>query len=359
MKVIVFPKDNNPYQSLLYGQLEQKIEVHFQTPKVNNRLSLLFVMPATLYHLAQLRRQGYQILHIHFIYPFYLPKRLPLYKLLTYLSVTIFLTLVRLLRFKVVWTVHNVIPQHQVSINDASLMRQLARLADAKIVHASSVLEEMRGLGISTENASVIPIGSYDNIYPDTITASAAREKLSIASDEFVILFFGIVTAYKGTEELVTAFNMLNVPKARLIIVGSCSDETLKFALEQAATHPMIDFYEGFVANEDVATYFKACDLVCLPFRKITTSSSVMLALAFGKPVAAPLLGALRDLPQAVGYFYDVSQPDALQNTLAQAATHSDELPEMGRQGKAYSNSLTWDKIAAKTLAVYAGLLKP
>ena len=54
-------------------------------------------------------------------------------------------------------------------------------------------------------------------------------------------------------------------------------------------------FDEGYVPHDDVPLYFAAADVVVLPFRKVTTSGSALLALSLGRPVVAPRLGALRD----------------------------------------------------------------
>ena len=217
----------------------------------------------------------------------------------------------------------------------------------------------MQALGMATENCRVIPIGSYGQLYPDTTTRAAARQKLAIADNEFVILFFGIISPYKGTEELIEAFSHLSLPKARLVIVGQVRDQALKQRLQQAAQmHSQIDFYEGFVADDEVATYFKAADIVCLPFQAITTSSSVMLALGFGKPVVAPRLGVLRDLPASIGYFYSPTKPDGLEKSLLRAATQPEKLAAMGRRAKNYSDSLSWESIADQTLQVYSDLWK-
>jgi len=352
IKVIIFPKDPNPYQDLLYNQLKTKIKLIYLAQN-KTIVGAVLTVPTIYSRLIILRVRGFRIIHIHWLYPFYLPKKIPFSKQLSYVYIAAFLSFLKLLRFKVVWTVHNVLPHSQFTSQDLKINRRLSKLAAAKIVHSNNVIKDMANLAMSTDNISVIPIGSYGNIYADNISQQEARIKLNIASDEFVILFFGIVAYYKGTEDLIEVFNKLPLTNARLLIVGQCANTALKRKLIKAAKLPQIDFYEGFVADDEVAMYFKASNIVCLPFRKITTSSSVMLALSFAKPIITPKLGMLCDLPSNVGYFYEPADLNALQACLVTAARHRNELKDMGQQAKLFSDSMSWDKIAAKTYNLY------
>lgn len=357
IKLVVFPKDPNPYQDLLYSSLDRRLQITYLTPAVGNTISLFTVIPSTMFRLIGLRLSGNRLIHIHWVYPFYVSKRVPLNKQLTYLYISLFLGLLSVLRYKVIWTVHNVVPQQPVSSNDQKLMQKLANIAAVKIVHSGAVLSQMQALDISTQHSKVIPIGSYQGIYSDNISSKDARKKLGITQNEFVVLFFGTISRYKGVEDLIAAFPALGLPNARLLIVGRCMDKSLLRSLQQSTRHPKIDLYEGFVPDDKVATYFKASDIVCLPFRNITTSSSILLALAFAKPVIAPRLGTLNDLPSSVGYFYKVDEPNALVANLKLAANNADDLASIGSNGKAYSDTLTWDKIAAQTEKIYANLV--
>jgi beta-1,4-mannosyltransferase len=356
MKLIVFPKDPNPYQDLLYKPLEGKVEINFFNPEIPHAISLFTIMPSVAIKLATLRIKGFKLIHIHWVYPFYVSGRVPYHKHISYFYISVFFKLLKLLNYKIVWTVHNVVPLSLPTSNDTKLMQKLAKAADVKIIHSSAVIDQMKKLNISTDNCQVIPIGTYGNVYPDKITAKQARKLLHIKPGEFVILFFGIMSQYKGIEDLINAFNDAGLPNTRLVIVGRCEDPALKQVLKKAANNPMIDIYQKFVADKDVSRYFRAADIVCLPFRKITTSSSVMLAMSFGKPIIAPRLGALNDLPDNVGYLYDPTATNVVEANLILAATDRADLEQLGKNAKAYSDSLSWDSIAEKTYEVYAGL---
>ena len=98
------------------------------------------------------------------------------------------------------------------------------------------------------------------------------------------------------------------------MIAGQCPSAETARRIEEAATRAPIEFHDRHIADEEVFTYFRACDVVCLPFKKITTSGSVVLALSFGKPVITPRTGAQCELPDDVGYLYDPKEDGALES---------------------------------------------
>ena len=116
-------------------------------------------------------------------------------------------------------------------------------------------------------------------------------------------------------------------------------------------------YHGGYIKDEDVATYFKAADIVCLPFTTITTSGSTILALTFGKPIIAPRMGALKDIPAEAGYFYDPDDPHGLDAALKLAVSDRKELARRGHAAEHYTKTLDWKLLSQKTYEVYQDVL--
>jgi beta-1,4-mannosyltransferase len=357
MKVLIFPKSTNPYLELLYSEMRSSYPgdtfAYFEaTPR--HMLFFPFFMLAK-------RLQGYRVFHMHWPLFYVSPGRaIPFSKQLSFMYSVACITSLKLLGFKVAWTVHNVVPHEQTTSSDITIARYMAKLAALKIVHSSSALTEMKALGVSTKNSTFIPHGSYVGMYPDTISRAAAREKLGIAPSECMVLFFGAIHAYKGVDELIAAYGRL--PKSqqknvRLVVVGKCTDPQLHAEIVTAAQQRGIDFHDGYVPDEDVAMYFKAADVACLPFKAITTSGSALLALSFGKPIVAPRIGALTDLPNDIGFLYDPSKKDALGQSLSAAITDVTARQKASKQAYTYAKTLAWHTIAAKTHQAFRALL--
>jgi beta-1,4-mannosyltransferase len=353
MKILVFPAYTNPYQSLLYGAmaaLRPDLEVSYSRyHRTLGSLPLLTSLPWK-------RFRGYRLLHIHWP-SFGLSRNGPLSRHIASLMVPLTIYFAKLLGFRLVWTVHNVLPHEPQTLDDAKAARFLSRNVDAKIVLSHPAIRDMRCHGLDVNHVWVIPHGNYLGVYPDVITRSAAREHLAVRDNEILLLFFGRMRPYKGVSDLLSAFDRLNCPAAKLLLAGRVLDQALQREIRRATQKSNVIAHEGHVSDKDVATYFKASDVVCLPFRAITNSGSALLALSFARPIVAPRSGSLNALPSSVGYLYDPTSPGALDRSLADAISDHGGRAERGRAARAYAATLRWDAIAADTLRLYAHLL--
>lgn len=135
----------------------------------------------------------------------------------------------------------------------------------------------------------------------NVITKEQAREKLNIPHDEFVILYFGFVTWYKGADWIIKKIQKLTQnrtggvlnKKIRLIIAGGEAYslrekpyyiQYFKNQLAAAAKNKHITI-TGFVPEEEVGTYFQAADIAVFPYRGlIGASGALTYAMAHNKP---------------------------------------------------------------------------
>jgi glycosyltransferase involved in cell wall biosynthesis len=145
----------------------------------------------------------------------------------------------------------------------------------------------------------VIPRGHYRGAYPDTMTKSEAREALKIHAHEFVILFLGQIRRYKGVGRLIQCFARAQISCAQLLIAGRPMDDVIRREINDAAAQsPHVRLFLDFVDQNDIQKFFRAADLVVLPYKEISNSGSAILALSFDRPVLLPMLGALPGLQQ-------------------------------------------------------------
>jgi beta-1,4-mannosyltransferase len=351
MKVLIYPKSYNPYHELLYKPMRG---VH-----AKDTFTYLPMTPRNValfpFVLAAKRLQGYSVFHLHW-HTFYLDKKysIPFAKQISLVNTFLSLTAIKLLGYKLIWTVHNTTPHEQQTSNDAFIARYTAKLASKLIVHSTHTITELKAIKASTSKAVVIPHGNYEGVYPNTTSRDEARKKLAIAPHDRAILFFGHIRPYKGVEELIEAFNKLDEKNIRLIIAGNCQDTQLaKHIAEAAIKNPDITFHNGNVADEEVGMYYDAADVACAPFKTVTTSGSVLLAATFGKPIVTPNLGAIRDIPQEVGALYDPSKKDALLSALKTVLSSDTKRTAMAKASAAFAKTLNWDKISAKTYKLY------
>ena len=359
MKVLVFPKDPNPYQELLYRSMPQSIKITYLTAPRKTVLQVLSYYPRILISLIFGRFSGERILHIHWLYSLTLPSRLSVAKWIGYSYSTLFLSLTKILRYKVVWTVHNVLPHEALTSNDLKIRRKLSLIAAVKIVHSKSTVQEMKRLGLDTENCRIIPHGNYQSAYPNNISDANARKALHIPQSAKVIAFFGRVEPYKGVPELLRVYKELaqTHKDMYLLIAGKCFDSKLQHLLSEAANeYERIQFHDGYIEDDKIQTFLNAADICVYPFSEITTSGSILLASSFGKPIIAPRLGAIKDMPMQAGIFYDPSEKDALRNSILAVLKDAKGRQKMMEASKAYAKTLSWDKISQQTVELYESI---
>lgn len=362
MKVLVFPKDKNPYQELLYNSLQEQyhnIEIKYFNYNYHSNVWLNYILIPLF--LIKERLSGYRIFHLHWLYNFSFTHRNPflnqLHKFFLVYYILFFFILVKILGFKLVWTVHNVLPHEKQTTNDILYTRVIAYLCDAKIVHSQTTIHQLRKIKISTKKISVVPFGNFAKVYKNEIIKTEAKNHFNIDKNTFVFLFFGFIRKYKGVEDLLLAFTEIikTHPNAALLIAGQSLDYKITAAINdslQLLPNNIKPFIHSIEDNE-IQYFFNAADIVVYPFNKVTTSSSVFLAFQYKKPIIYPKLGNLKDLPNNIGYSYDIEDKHGLYKGMMQALKESKYLQEIGMKGYNYSNTLSWKSAALKTYEIY------
>jgi beta-1,4-mannosyltransferase len=358
--IVVYPRESNPYQTLLYSALTDDGRyriVSIPVPRGKRAVVLHPIVTAFALLRVALRHRR-RILHIHWMYALKLPGKSKLAPRLSYVSSIVFLRVAKLLRYRIVWTVHNVLPHQKITSDDVAVRRRLARAASAVIVHSPSAVAALGAAGVTVHDATVIPHPAFLDHYPVTSDRLESRQALRIPADATVCLFFGRVEPYKNVPALIDAFRAVSAsnPSAYLLIAGACKDPQLRAEIE-GAVHPLERATAVLrrLGDGEVSSYFLAADVVACPFLETTTSGSALLALSFGVPIVAPRVGALADLPPDVGFFYD--PPDGFEHALTRALASSGEIVAAAGQARAYASTMTWENAAEATDAVYARVL--
>ncbi len=149
---------------------------------------------------------------------------------------------------------------------------------------------------LSTQKAVFIPHGVDTDL--KLFNKTKSREKLGIDRNKFLLVCFGFLTWYKGSDKLAEIFsNYVKQEKDRniqLIFSGGPSkthqkdlnyQEFIKKINRIVNKTKEIEI-SGFVAEEDITHYYSAADLIVLPYRKfISSSGPLSLAFSLGKPV--------------------------------------------------------------------------
>jgi glycosyltransferase involved in cell wall biosynthesis len=343
MRILAFPRDPNPYQRLLYSEMERLgAHVSYLGQLTPSRTLNLLLLPAEM---AARRAGGARLVHVHWVFGFALPgeRRFPVVRRLAQAWFGVWLRAARLLGLRIIWTAHNVLPHSQVFADDAAARRVLTRRCDLVLAHSLAALAGLAELGAVPHRSLVIRHG------PMGLAAPAALRVPGSGDGPREFLFFGKVARYKGIEELVAAFDDLPAETpARLTVAGQCDDPDLRARLTAAEN---IRLRLEHVPEREVAGLMASADVVVLPFRQITTSGSAELALAHARPLIVPDLPGLAGLPDGGVVRYDGSVPGLTAALADLANADSARLAAMSAAASAYSAQVSWHEIAVTTLA--------
>jgi D-inositol-3-phosphate glycosyltransferase len=290
---------------------------------------------------------------------------------------TLLMLYYRLLRKKIVFTAHNVNAGRRDSadtfLNRLSLRIQY-RLSDSIFVHTEKMKRELHeDFGVSEEAITVIPYG-INNAVPDTdLTPSEARQRLGIGRDDKVILFFGAIVPYKGLDLLVSAFHRIANRNLdyRLVIAGrSRGGPSSKTYLEQiqqtnrqSGNYSRVIQKIEYIPDEETEVYFKAADVIALPYTEIFQSGILFLAYSFGLPVVASDVGSFKEdiIEGRTGFLCRRSDPIDLAAVL-ERYFESDlfkNLTLRRQEIKEYAYAThSWDAVADITRHIYDRLLE-
>ena len=288
---------------------------------------------------------------------------------------TLLMLYYKLLGKKIVFTAHNV----NAGKRDAkdSLLNRLTlkiqyQLADHIFVHTEAMKSELlEQYGVQPDRVTVIPFG-INNAVPNTeLTPAEAKRHLGIGNKDRTILFFGAIRPYKGLEHLVAAFHLIapQDQNYRLVIAGEPKKDALSYLnaiLETIEKHPsrgqVIQKIE-FIPDPETELYFKAADVLALPYTQIFQSGVLFLAYSFGLPVIAADVGSFRDdiIPGKTGYLFRPGEAVDFASTI-KTYFDSDLFKALDghrqdiRDFAQARNS--WDVVGERTRSVYAKLEK-
>ena len=272
-------------------------------------------------------------------------------------SSLLYLTLLRYLRVPVVATAHVVTPHERTTLGDA-IYRRIHRLGHLVVAHSEfdrrRLLEEV---GVAPHSVVVIPHGEYGFFEGGgAVTDPAtARRSLGLAPEDEVVLFFGYIREYKGLDVLLDAWPAVREvrPAARLVVAGDPGrlDPARREQLRAQATGlDVIQRFE-YIPFAEVAGYFAAADLLVLPYRHISQSGVLYLALSLGVPLIATRVGAVPEVLEDEESALLVPPESAADLSAATIRLLAD--PELrsrlARSGRRVAREYSWPIIAERT----------
>jgi D-inositol-3-phosphate glycosyltransferase len=195
---------------------------------------------------------------------------------------------------------------------------------------------------------------------------SAARIKLNIAPDAIMLTFVGRIQPHKGPDvllravaEMVTHSPHLKA-KLAVVIMGGASGSGLneldklkvlaKFLKIEDVTH----FVEP-VKRDELANWYRASDLVCVPSYSESFGLVALEAQACGTPVVATAIGGLRTAVSdgISGSLVDGHDPKAWSAVISRLIAEPQRRLLLSMGAVIHASHFGWENTAHKTLEVY------
>jgi glycosyltransferase involved in cell wall biosynthesis len=228
-----------------------------------------------------------------------------------------------------------------------TLMPRLLSLVDAHVVHSDFDRKAIpAAYPLGNTIVRVMPHGPYQHLVTSPAAPADAR-----ADSPFRLLYFGVIRPYKGVEDLVNAFSLLDRDEAgqfRLSIVGETWEGCTApdQAIAGSPNKDLIERVDRYVSDEELAEHVARADAVVLPYHRSSLSGPLFIAMTAGLPTVVTAVGGLSEVVEdyAGAVLVPPRDPVALRDALL-------KLP--ARRGERYTNPRSW----GQTLAGYRALI--
>jgi D-inositol-3-phosphate glycosyltransferase len=287
---------------------------------------------------------------------------------------TLLMLYYKLLGKRLVFTAHNVNAGKRDS-NDSWLNRTSLKiqyhLSDHIFVHTNGMKNELVvDFRVPKDKVTVIPFGINNTVPNSRLSAAEAKRQLGVDEGDKTMLFFGNIAPYKGLEYLISAFSpLLSKDRSyRLIIVGRLKGsenywKQIQRAITRSGIHDRIIQRIEYIPDELTELYFKAADVLILPYAHVFQSGVLFLGYSFGLPAIAADVGSLKEeiVEGETGFVFKPRDPVDLAHKIDKYFNSElfGNLETRRTQIRKYANErYSWNKTAAITAKVYSDLLR-
>ncbi len=198
---------------------------------------------------------------------------------------------------KLFYIIHN-IDFHEKWLFAKSLTKYALGKADLLVTLSESVYNDARKLFPKKKTVHGFhPVYNCYNL--NQYTKMSAKSELKLDGKK-VILFFGYIKQYKGLELLIRSLSgvVSKIKNAHLLIVGEVYGDAKKYhnAIKETGLEDRVTFIDRFVKDEEIELFFKAADVLALPYIQATQSGVVQIANDMELGAVATPVGSLAEL---------------------------------------------------------------
>jgi len=291
--IVQFPHDSSPYIQYLNNSLNSGNQISIKFPDLTQSVSLnAFLLP---FLTPILRFFGVRLINIHWIVGKWQLKwaSRPWGRQLLWYWFKAWLLSFKLLRIKIVYTVHDLKFHSKVFNDDAKTQKYLMDKADA-LVFLNELSKEQVLVGGPNKSFALIPEGPLD--IKTSIHRSEMRRRLGVPDSKILLVLVGNLQPYKGVDLLFPVASIM--PENFTIRIAGHCWESYRSELEELVVAAKergddIDLFVGRLSDDEFAGYLNSADYFIYPCREINNSGSLNAALTANLPVIVPDMAEL------------------------------------------------------------------
>lgn len=178
-----------------------------------------------------------------------------------------------------------------VNVGLSLFFRLVGKAADTLIVHNNEIKHRVSMLS-GRKDIHVVPLGfpPKARLY----NRERARKLLGYRKQDIVIMAYGFLTWYKGTDWIVDQFASRRTGRYKLLLAGGPSPNIKDMAAYQRFLQKLLGKARqapnirvtGFIEDQHLPRHFAAADIVVFPYRALMSASGALAtAVVHGKPI--------------------------------------------------------------------------
>jgi glycosyltransferase involved in cell wall biosynthesis len=270
--------------------------------------------------------------------------------------------LARLFARKIVITAHDV---KAFASGHPRLSRMAYALAHSVIAHnVVSKNELIHDLGVSPAKICIIPHGNYPDCLSDKTSRRQARESLGLPINANILLFFGQIKEVKGLDILLDAMPRIiaEYPDTLLVIAGRPFKSTFDpyyLKINNLGIQNNCICKIQYIPDTDRQNYYKACDLVILPYRRIYQSGVLLMAMSYGRAILTSDIPGMLEIvkPNKSGFLFRDGDAGDLAQAVIQALSNPVLRNEVASDAmRLMRDNYDWNDIGRSTAELYRSL---
>lgn len=253
---------------------------------------------------------------------------------------------------KLFLTAHNVYPHDSNEASKVNYKKRFLKVdkaIDGYMVHLNSSKDMM-------QKEYEIPESRLHVAYHGLFTPEGYEPNEDV-NEKVNIILYGFQTLYKGADLLVDAVGLLTDEirdRIKVNIIGS-TDSKLFASYSAKASKLGINWVNKFVSDEELYAAIGKSDLILLPYRNISQSGVLLLALSYKKPILTSDLPSFKETLEGYpnDYFFKSDDSKSLSDIIERFVSGKIDQEKIKTIISELNQKYAWEETAKATIRAY------